>query len=78
MNWLPVTPSSVIALVAMLKAGNYSSGANYLSAGLVYNRDQGFAEHALLAHKIRKVVNSLERGIGQQKQTQSLPLMRFG
>ena len=75
--WIPVTPSSVIAVGAMLKAGNYSSGANYISAARVHSRDKGHPEHPLLAHTVRKVVISIERGVGQQKQTSALPLDRF-
>ena len=75
--WLPVTPSAVVAIGAMLKHGNYSSGANYISAARVHSRDLGHAEHPLLAHTVRKVVISIERGVGQQKQTKSLPLQRL-
>ena len=77
-SWLPLTPSSVIAVGAMLKAGHYSSGANYISAARVESRNRGYAEHPLLAHTVRKVVVSIERGVGQQKQTQALPLERLG
>ena len=72
--WLPLTPSSVIAVGAMLKSGRYSSGANYISAARVESRNKGHPEHPLLAHTVRKVVISIERGVGQQKQTQALPL----
>ena len=76
--WLPLTPSSVIAVGAMLKSGRYSSGANYISAARVESRNKGYPEHPLLAHTVRKVVISIERGVGQQKQTQALPLERLG
>ena len=77
-SWLPVTPSSVTAVGAMLTAGRYSSGANYISAARVESRNKGHPEHPLLAHTVRKVVISIERGVGQQKQTLALPLVRLG
>ena len=33
--WLPITCGSVLAVGAMLEAGGYSSGANYISAARV-------------------------------------------
>ena len=66
-----------MAVGAMLKAGRYSSGANYISAARVFSRDCGHAEHPLLGHAVRKAVQSIERGIGQQKQTLALPLQRM-
>ena len=54
--WIPLTPFSVMAVGAMLKAGRYSSGANYISAARVFSRDCGHAEHPLLGHAVRKAV----------------------
>ena len=76
--WLPITFGSVLARGAMLKAGGYSSGANYISAARVNSRDRGHEEPALLGHTVKRAVASIERGVGQAKQTQSLPLARFG
>ena len=75
--WIPLSPFSVTAVGAMLKAGRYSSGANYISAARVFSRDCGYAEHPLLGHAVRKAVQSIERGVGQQKQTHALPLQRM-
>ena len=60
-----------------MKAGRYSSGASYLSAARVFSRDSGHPEHPLIPHAIRKSVNSIERGVGQQRQTHALPLQRM-
>ena len=48
--WLPLTPTSVTAVGSPLKAGRYSSGANYLSAARVFSRDSGHPEHPLIPH----------------------------
>ena len=66
-----------MAVGAMLMSGRYSSGANYISAARVFSRDRGHAEHPLLGHAVRKAVQSIERGVGQQKQTNALPLQRM-
>ena len=67
--WIPLTPFSVMAVGATLKAGRYSSDANYISAVRVASRDCGLAEHPLLGHAVRKAIRPIERRVGQLKQT---------
>ena len=73
----PLSVPGVLAVAAMLKAGGYASGANYLSAARVHSRDLGHAEAPLVGHAVRRALASLERGVGQAKQTHALPLNRF-
>ena len=74
----PFTVPGVLAVASMLKAGGYASGANYLSAARVRSRDLGHAEAPLVGHAVRRALASLERGVGQARQTHALPMNRFG
>ena len=57
--------------------GGCASGATYTSAARVFPRDRCHAEHPLLGHVVRRAVQPIGRGIGQQKQTLALPLQRM-
>jgi hypothetical protein len=74
----PFTVPGVLAVASMFKAGGYASGANYLSAARVRSRDLGHAEAPLVGHAVRRALASLERGVGQARQTHAQPMNRFG
>ena len=74
----PLTVGKARAVMALLKAGGYSSAPNHLSAAWVASRDRGFPEDPLIAPEAVRLKRSCLRGIGQAKQTHALPLRRLG
>ena len=72
---LPLTPWAIRAVVAMLIAGNYKSGANYLSRA----KDEHMRDHewtSCLAREQRRANAAARRGQGPAHQSSELPVLR--
>ena len=73
---LPLTPGALTAVAALYKEADYRSYPNYISDVRAEHIEQGHAWTHLLEHTSKWCTRSVQRGIGQARQSQAMKLHR--
>ena len=71
---LPLTPSKLVTVAALFKAGTYRSFPNYASSLKTFHVEEGFPWLSILEHTTNWCTKSTQRGIGPARQSHALRL----